>query len=129
MMRRERESAVSEIIATVLIVALTVILAAIIGALLLGTMNGVDPTYAIALTASQPDSGHIIIVYDGGPDQKILSNLSIQWPTGTPQQIPLPKVGDAYIYTGSGITAGQDHVVVSATFANKRQQVVLDTYV
>jgi archaeal type IV pilus assembly protein PilA len=128
------ENAVSETIATVLVVALTVIMASLIAAYLFGMMNGVPQTYMISVTADQPDSSHAIVTYRGGPDQKILSNLTIFWPDGiSSQKIDSPKVGDIYRATNIGaiknVTPGRDHIIVSATFADKRQQVVLDTYV
>ena len=134
MVSKKNESAVSENIATILIVALTVIMAALIAAYLFGMMSGVSQTRTLAVTASQPDTTHILVTYQGGPDQKILSNLTIHWPDGvTSQRIDFPKVGDSYVATNVGsvanVTSGKDHIVVSATFANNMSQVVLDTFV
>ena len=90
------ESAVSETIATVLVVALTVIMAALIAAYLFGMLNGILQTRTVAATADQPDPTHILVTYRGGPDQAILSNLTIIWPSGVSQRINFPKVGDVY---------------------------------
>jgi len=127
------ESGVSEIIGVILIVSLMVILAAIVAADMLGMLNGILPLRTIAVTADQTDSSHIIVTYRGGPDQASLANLTIIWPSGVPQRIDLPKVGDIYTATNFAapfnVTSGRDHVVVSATFVNNMSQVVLNTFV
>ncbi len=129
------ESAVSESIGVVLVVALTVIMAALVAAYMFGMLNGILPFRTLAVTADQPDSSHIIVTYRGGPDQGILANLTILWPDGkTSQKINFPKVGDVYTATNGAappynVTSGKDHVVVSATFVNNMTQVVLDTFV
>lgn len=134
MSKTNNESAVSEVIGVVLAVALTVILAAIVAAYLFGMLNGIPMTRTIAVTATQIDPSHISVTYRGGPDQAILSNLSIHWPDGvTVQRIDFPNVGEVYTATNIGalhnVTAGKDHVVVAGIFANNMSQVVLDTYV
>jgi archaeal type IV pilus assembly protein PilA len=127
------ESAVSETIATVLMVALVVILAAIVAAYMFGMLNGVPPARLLAVTADQPDPSHIIVTYRGGPNQAGLSNLSITWPSGATQAIPFPKVGDVYTATNIAapynVTSGRDHVVVVALYPNNESTVVLDTFV
>ena len=130
MNKNHNESAVSEIIGVVLAVALTVILAAIVAAYLFGMLNGIPISRTIAVTAAQTDPSHISVTYRGGPDQAILSNLTITWPDGTVQRIDFPKIGDVYTATGAGnVTAGKDHVVVAGNFAGNMSQVVLDTFV
>jgi flagellin-like protein len=133
-MRTSRESAVSEIIGVILIVALTVILAAIVAAYMFGMLPSLPSPRTIALTASQQDSDHIMVVYHGGPDQKSLASMNITWPSGVVQLVTGPKIGDTYIATNVGVgprnvTSGKDHLVISGTFTNNVQQVVLDTFV
>jgi archaeal type IV pilus assembly protein PilA len=133
MKQTESESAVSETIGTILIVALTVIMAALIAAYLFGMMSSVPQTRTVAATADQPDPTHILVTYRGGPDQALLANLTIIWPSGVSQRIDLPKVGDVYTATNVAapynVTPGKDHVVVTAIFANNMSQVILDTFV
>ena len=132
-MRTDRESAVSEIIGVILIVALTVILAAIVAAYMFGMLPSLPSPRTIALTASQQGSDQIIIVYHGGPDQKSLVSMNITWPSGTTQLVTSPKIGDTYRATNFGsplnVTSGKDHLVISGTFSNNVQQVLLDTFV
>lgn len=130
-----RESAVSEVIGVVLIVALTVIMAAIVAAYMFGMIPSIPSPRTIAFTASQQDSNHTIIVYHGGPDQASLVSLNITWPSGFRQLVTSPKIGDTYSAinpesgTNINVTSGKDHIVIAGTFANNVQQVVLDTFV
>jgi len=133
MIKKQSESAVSEIIGTILIVALTVIMASIVAAYMFGMLNNVTPTKMVAATAEQTDSTHILVTYRGGPDHGSLANLTILWPSGVSQTVDFPKVGDVYTATNFAaplnVTSGKDHVVVSARFANNMSQVILDTLV
>ncbi len=129
----EKESAVSEVIGVVLVVALTVIMAAIIAAYLFGMMNGISLTRTVAVTVQQTTLSTIEVTYRGGPDQGILQNLSIIWPSGVREVIDFPKIGEVYRATNMGVplnvTSGRDHVVVTGHFPNNMSQVVLDTFV
>lgn len=133
MSKSANESAVSESIGVILVVALTVIMAALVAAYMLGMLNGVPQTRTIAVTADQTDSTHVIVTYRGGPDQGSLANLTILWPSGKSQKVDFPKVGDVYTATNFAtplnVTSGKDHIVVSATFVNNMHQVILDTFV
>jgi FlaG/FlaF family flagellin (archaellin) len=114
-------------------VALTVILAAMVAAYMFGMLPSLPSPRTIALTASQQGSDQFIIVYHGGPDQKSLVSMNITWPSGKTQLVTSPKIGDTYRATNLGIpknvTSGKDHLVISGTFANNVQQVLLDTFV
>ena len=129
----ENESAVSESIGVILVVALTVIMASIIAAYMFGMMNGVPQSRSIAITTVQSDPNTILVTYYGGPDQGSLENISILWPDNTRQDVPFPKVGDVYKGTNIGptpnATPGKDHVVVTAIFKNNVQQVALESFV
>lgn len=133
MHNKEKESAVSEVIGVILVVGLTVIMAAIIAAYLFGMMNGIPLSRTVSVTVQQTTLSSIEVTYRGGPDQGSLQNLSIFWPSGTRERIDFPRVGQVYRATNVGVplnvTAGKDHVVVTAFFPNNASQVVLDTFV
>jgi hypothetical protein len=130
-----KESAVSEVVGVILMVALTVIMAAIIGAYMFGMMDGHGFTpHIIALSAQQVSPSAIEVRYLGGPDHKILENITITWPSGTRQFVDFPKIGDVYRATNSGtplnVTPGDyDHIIVVGHFNMGAGQVVLDTRV
>jgi archaeal type IV pilus assembly protein PilA len=134
MKKEAKESAVSEVIGVILIVALTVILAAIIGAYAFGWMQGIPMSRTVVLTADQPDASNLYITYRGGPDYAILTSITIMWPDGvTRQTVTNPKIGEIFYATnGAGpknVTSGNDHVVVTGHFMGNYDQVVLDTLV
>jgi FlaG/FlaF family flagellin (archaellin) len=128
-----KESAVSEVVGVILMVALTVIMAAIIAAYASGMMQGIPLTRSVIVTVEQPDPSHISVTYRGGPDNALLESLTITWPDGTEQPVS-PKIGAVYTATNGisgpmNITPGSDHIVVTGHFRNNIDQVVLDTMV
>lgn len=131
------DSAISEVIGVILVVALTVIMAAIIASYAFGLMQGVPMSRMVLLTADQPDPTvpSMYVTYRGGPDHAMLNAITIQWPDGiTKQTITSPKVGDIYYATnGAGpknVTPGhEDHIVVVGHFQNNFDQVILETWI
>ena len=87
-----KESAVSEVVGVILMVALTVIMAAIIGAYMFGMMDGHGLTpHILAVTAQQASPSTLEVRYMGGPDYKSLENLTITWPSGARQLVDSPE--------------------------------------
>jgi len=146
MIRRKSESAVSETISTVLAVALTVILAALVAAYMFGMMPNIPVSRTLAYSAEQPDGNTIVITYHGGPDANSLSYANVVvTPNGggsitqknstisfvdpvNPTDIEIErKIGSTMkITTASGGFVNKDHVVVIGHFENGQEQVVLD---
>ena len=127
MQQGDHESAVSEVVAVILLVAVTVILSAIIAAFTFGLAGSAPVFHSIAITVGQFNTTHIAVSYGGGPDQKMLTALNITWPSGVQQDIAPPRVGD--VYTAVRITPGNDRVLVVGRFTDNRDQVLLDTLV
>ena len=65
---RKNDEAVSPVIGVILMVAITVILAAVIAAFVFGMSGNINKTKVVAATAQQPDATHISITYQGGQD-------------------------------------------------------------
>jgi len=87
------------------------------------------------VTASQPDSRHIVITYEGGPNMERIIELetTITDRTGKSQTksagsrlatTPIPIKGT---YTMTGDFSGTDHVVVTAHMIDGSRATVLDT--
>jgi len=137
------EEAVSPVIGVILMVAITVILAAVIAAFVFGMAGNVSTTKSVAATAQQQGGDVILVTYQGGPDDSTLSYLTITAPNGTQlktiaggalgtvgQAGVKPAVGSSLRMAGPiGAFTGQDKVVVSATFTDGSTQVILDTNV
>jgi FlaG/FlaF family flagellin (archaellin) len=125
------ESAVSENISVILIVAMVVILAAFVIQFALGVAGYIPSARVIAVTAERIDDGHINVYYQGGPDQESLESLTVRWPSGTTDTESNPELGyefaSAVNPVDSGITKTSGHIVVTAYFDDQKEQVVLDT--
>lgn len=128
---RENEDAVSPVIGVILMVAITVILAAVIAAFVFGMSGNVDTQKMVAATATQQDTS-IVVTYQGGADYLSVTNLTVTVTNstgGTPVNESFngtPEVGWSCTFNG---TEGRDHIVVVAEFADGSSQVVLDTFV
>ena len=135
--RKMDEKGVSPVIGVILMVAATIVIAAVV----LGMLGGFAPpkkTYAVSASASRINSSAISITYLGGPDQAsvdtskhsyaIISNASGE--QAYIKELFLPTVGNSTVITGLNSTyAGREHVVVNVTFVDGTTQVILDTYV
>jgi flagellin-like protein len=73
---RENEDAVSPVIGVILMVAITVILAAVIAAFVFGMGSDVGTTKTVSLS-SKLDGGDIVLTINGGPDLPSLQMLTI----------------------------------------------------
>ncbi len=150
----KEEEAVSPVIGVILMVAITVILAAVIGAFVFGMGGSLSKTYSVAATATQVDSTTIHITFQGGPDADLINHLNVtvdgvfydvstvangaRWVPSisdpTAPTLSNPSTGDVISCSDSTdtddpISSGRDHVIVTATFEDGIKQVILDTYV
>ncbi len=132
---RENEEAVSPVIGVILMVAITVILAAVIAAFVFGMSPNIDTNKQVAATASASTNATcktVSITYMGGPDAQVVTGVKYTldggksaWLNTSPTE--QPEVG----LTGQvGGTRGEkNHVVVTAFFIDGSSQVILDTNV
>lgn len=141
------EDAVSPVIGVILMVAITVILAAVIAAFVFGMGSSLSKQYVVACSVSQISSEKIDVTYQGGPDADALSYLNVSVTPGDPTNSTTiysdlgdpvatanasdnPRVGESIPVEGDpGQFAQRDHVVIIATFLDGTTQVILDTYV
>ncbi|MCX6690940.1 MAG: type IV pilin N-terminal domain-containing protein [Methanoregula sp.] len=129
----KNDDAVSPVIGVILMVAITVILAAVIAAFVFGMAGNIQKTKIVAASVQQTGS-NATVTWQGGNDNSACSSYNITINNGIPpvagtslsQAIPC-TVGRSTGVAGAG--SGQDHVVVTAAFWDGTQQVVLDTYV
>jgi archaeal type IV pilus assembly protein PilA len=144
MITRKNDEAVSPVIGVILMVAITVILAAVIAAFVFGMSGNISKTKIVAVTAQQPDAQTITVTYQGGQDAQSFTygNVSVT-PSGSPAcssityvnttggtNILGTTVGSYVTATGStGCFGGKDHVVATGTFGDGSVQVLLDTYI
>jgi archaeal type IV pilus assembly protein PilA len=144
---RKNDEAVSPVIGVILMVAITVILAAVIAAFVFGMSGNISKTKVVAVTVQQPTADKIVVTYQGGQDAQTLSNLNVTLTPGTTGVtytfVPGDSTGQygelvgAPVQVGASTTAtasagtfsGRDHVVATGIFTDGAQQVILDTYV
>ena len=94
----KNEDAVSPVIGVILMVAITVILAAVIAAFVFGMAGNIQKTKVVAATVSQPSANLIIVTYQGGQDAATFTfaNITVTSTscTGTPTRraCPLPSM-------------------------------------
>jgi flagellin-like protein len=119
------EDAVSPVIGVILMVAITVILAAVIAAFVFGMAGNIQKTKVVAATAQQA-GGTIIVTYQGGQDNQDVAAIlgEVGGHAMTPNSVT--GVGKTMSYAG---TPGKDHVIVTARFIDGSTQVITDTYV
>jgi len=145
---RENEEAVSPVIGVILMVAITVILAAVIAAFVFGMTGNVGTTKTVAVTASQ-NGNDFVVTYHGGADAGTLHLLKVTAggntkycyasETDTGYTVPADagttgheedkKIPLGAVIELSGATAQRDHVLVVGYFMDGSEQVILDNYV
>jgi flagellin-like protein len=142
---RKNDEAVSPVIGVILMVAITVILAAVIAAFVFGMSGNITKTKVVASTVAQPDADRIVVTYQGGQDDSTLAFVQITAPngsiwntTGTNGAVlaqtgtnTKPSVGTSSVIIANpaGSFSGRDHIVVVGVFTDGVSQVISDTYV
>lgn len=125
---RENEDAVSPVIGVILMVAITVILAAVIAAFAFGMSSNVDTTKTVAVTAALNSSQYLIVTVQGGGDVASLKELNM-----SVNGANFKEINGSNIYVGAQLISKDkinpgEHVVVVAHFEDGSQQVVLDRF-
>jgi len=127
----KNEEAVSPVIGVILMVAITVILAAVIAAFVFGMAGSVQKTKVVAATATQSGT-NIIVTWQGGQDNAACSGYNISIRDGFLYAGPQPNGFPCNVGNSTSFAVGtpeSDHVIVTAAFNDGSRQVVLDTYV
>ncbi|MDI6867662.1 type IV pilin N-terminal domain-containing protein [Methanoculleus sp.] len=150
---RENEEAVSPVIGVILMVAITVILAAVIAAFVFGMTGNIETQKSVALTAKQISGDRLQVTIQSGADLSTLEYLRIEVTDseGTPETYCAYVTGSGKTFTSGGeptngdttdpitvgsiftsgdnaLTDGSDHVVIIGHFADGRDQMLLDTF-
>ncbi|MBN2601296.1 MAG: type IV pilin N-terminal domain-containing protein [Candidatus Marinimicrobia bacterium] len=121
-----KEEAVSPVIGVILMVAITVILAAVIAAFVIPMAQNVETTKSVAATVKQSSANTITVTYQGGQDNADVLSIFVTTPSSTRAEMST-IVGSSHAFPGG--TSGQDHVVIVAVFKDGSEQVIYDGYV
>ena len=127
---RGNEEAVSPVIGVILMVAITVILAAVIAAFVFGMSDSVKPQKEITLTAAQSATAEgapvVVVKLFGGSDVGLLDDnpftVKINGVTKPGAELT-NKTGSSGSYE---LNSGRNTVLVVAHFADGTEQIVLD---
>jgi flagellin-like protein len=125
-----REDAISPVIGVILMVAITVILAAIIAVFVFNMAGStIDKPMPYAGVIVRQVGNDITLTYAVSPPSgDIITNLSVRVNGEVAGYIENPAIGETLSMEDVG-TSGPDTVVVVATFGNGAQSVVLNTHV
>jgi archaeal type IV pilus assembly protein PilA len=126
---KTNEDAVSPVIGVILMVAITVILAAVIAAFVFGMAGNISKTKVVTVTLQRSSASTVVATFQGGQDAKAVSSVAWQMDgtgiTGTPDwEAVIPTIGDS---TSLPVTTANAHIVGVATFTDGSEQVVIDT--
>ena len=136
------EKGVSPVIGVILMVAATIVIAAVVMGMLGSFKAPTSKTYSVSVSATENSTHCIVLTFEGGPDANLVDylNVSINGTDVTTNLIPQDKFGKAdgssadvkignqtaYCTVKPGVA---DRVLVTATFIDGTKQIILDTYV
>jgi archaeal type IV pilus assembly protein PilA len=137
MITRKNDEAVSPVIGVILMVAITVILAAVIAAFVFGMSGNISKTKVVAVTVQKVNATAITVMYQGGQDAGSFAYGNVTtvpaWTSsanstaGTANGIIGGVVGNTITVTGS--YGGRSEVIAVGSFNDGSTQVLLDTYI
>jgi archaeal type IV pilus assembly protein PilA len=143
MVTRKNDEAVSPVIGVILMVAITVILAAVIAAFVFGMSGNITKTKTVAATVQKVNATAITVMFQGGQDATAFTggNVTTVPPAtsgspsggslaGGPSGWLAPSVGSTTTMTGTvAAFGGRTEVIVVGHFTDGTDQVILDTFV
>ncbi|MCQ1538964.1 type IV pilin [Methanocalculus taiwanensis] len=118
---KRNDDAVSPVIGVILMVAITVILAAVIAAFVFGLVGNVQGAKVVGLTVSQTNATYGEITWQGGAD---LTNIAY-WNVTSPANDDSgenPQIGDLDLIEFSP----GERVIITGTFNDGTTQVIFD---
>jgi flagellin-like protein len=138
---RKNDEAVSPVIGVILMVAITVILAAVIAAFVFGMSGNISKTKTVAITVQKVDSANISVMNNGGQDATSLISLNATTvPASVAGTSPQCTTAGYCVVSGTPVAVGttmrltgpysvKTEVIVVGIFNDGSNQVLLDTFV
>ena len=150
MMNFKNEEAVSPVIGVILMVAITVILAAVIAAFVFGMSGNIETQKSVVVSAKQVAGNNLQLTVQSGADLSTLLYLRVEvtksdgssvgpyyaygsdtsktitlGSTGLPSTAGI-KVGNTYTTSDKPLTDESDHVVIVGHFTDGKAQMLVD---
>lgn len=127
-MRHNNTEAVSPVIGVILMVAITVILAAVIAAFVFGMANNLPQnTRFVMVKADQVNGSAVSLINMGGQDQRGLSSIDVTGDIKNPGSLGIPMASTKAFILSDGI--GPKQIIVTGTWLDGTQQVLLTSTV
>jgi flagellin-like protein len=137
---RKNDEAVSPVIGVILMVAITVILAAVIAAFVFGMSGNITKTKTVAVTVQKVNTTAITVMNNGGQDGGSLTFINVTTSPALTSCSPGTYSSNMCYTTGSpvpvgttmtviGSYSGKTQVIAVGQFNDGSSQVLLDTYV
>jgi len=120
---RKDEKGVSPVIGVILMVAITVILAAVIASFVFGLSGTLQRKYVIGFTVTGVNSTHVTVRYEGGPDHAYVSSCKAMV-NGQSTQDSIALTVGAVSEISHGVKEGIFDFAIVCTFKDGSQQVV-----
>ena len=144
MYTRNNEEAVSPVIGVILMVAITVILAAVIAAFVFGMAGNIQKTKVVACTEQRINSSYVQITYQGGQDAGTLGSIyftvngvnATMYPQASGNYYAGGQAHETLLSTNSVLPVGAtvtasapatSHLVGVGQFTDGTTQVLVDT--
>ncbi len=130
---KRNDDAVSPVIGVILMVAITVILAAVIAAFVFGLVGNIGGAKVVGVTTALNGTQSVSVTWQGGADLSAISNVTATLGekgatsvSGNTSALPTtPNVGERWIFGFDDDVAGQRFVLV-ATFTDGAEQILVD---
>jgi flagellin-like protein len=127
---KNNEEAVSPVIGVILMVAITVILAAVIAAFVFGMAGNITKTKVVSVTMGRPTSTSVTATYQGGQDSGALTAIVFNVGDVSGVKTLGSVTGPDALTIGKTATfaaSTNSHVVAVGYFKDGTQQVLIDT--
>ena len=122
----KNDEAVSPVIGVILMVAITVILAAVIAAFVFGMAGNVQSTKIVSFTATKNATGYVTVTNMGGSDVATLQSLvvTVGSTSNTYTTTGPTTIGKTVAIAGTAGTA--ERVLIVGKFSDGAEQILLD---
>jgi archaeal type IV pilus assembly protein PilA len=121
---KTNEDAVSPVIAVIMMIAITVLLAAVISALIFGNFGSEQKIKIVAVTVKSIDATHVQIMNMGGPDVKDLTNITVSGDITAESYVGTNVGAFTTVETTPG--TGNKRILVVGSFGDTQQVVLQD---
>jgi len=124
---KNNEDAVSPVIAVIMMIAVTCVLAAVISAMIFGNFGSEQKIKIVAVAVKPVDATHVQIMNMGGPDVKDLTNITVSGDIAAESYVGTNVGAYTTVETTAGV--GTKRILVVGSFGDSQQVVLQDATV